>query len=144
MGVVDGNKPATDNEWESITRGGDPAIKKWIDDQLDGKSCTIVLIGAKTAGRKWIKYEIEHSWNDKKGLLGIYIHNLKDLNENQSEKGANPFDDFTLCDGNKKLSSIVKVYNPSGSDSKAVYAHIKANLADWIETAISIRENFSC
>jgi len=44
MGVVEGNKPATDNDWEEITSGGDRAIKKWIDDQLYGKSCNVVLI----------------------------------------------------------------------------------------------------
>lgn len=49
MGVVEGNRPATDNDWETITKGGDTAIEKWIDDQLDGKSCTVVLIGASTA-----------------------------------------------------------------------------------------------
>ena len=59
MGVGEGNKPATDNDWETITKGGDKAIQRWIDDQLDGKSCNVVLIGENTAGRKWIKYEIE-------------------------------------------------------------------------------------
>ena len=71
MGVVDGNKPATDNDWEKVIKGGDKAIKKWIDGQLNGRSCTIVLIGKSTAGRKWIKYEIEESWNNGKGVLGI-------------------------------------------------------------------------
>jgi hypothetical protein len=56
IGAVEGNKPATDNEWEEIKKGKDKAIQKRIDDQLDGKSCTIVLIGENTAGRKWIKY----------------------------------------------------------------------------------------
>jgi len=144
MGVIEGNPPATDNDWQTITRGGDAAIKKWIDGQLDGKSCSIVLIGASTAGRRWINYEIEQSWNNKKGVLGIYIHKLKDLNENQSVMGANPFDGFTLCDGKRQLSSVVKTYNPPWSDSKAVYAYIKGNLVAWIDTAISTRENFAC
>ena len=42
MGVVEGNKPATDNDWERITNGGDKAIQRWIDDQLYGKSCNVV------------------------------------------------------------------------------------------------------
>ena len=29
IGAIDGNKPATDNEWESVTKGGDDAIKRW-------------------------------------------------------------------------------------------------------------------
>lgn len=71
IGVIDGNQPASDNDWETIKKGGDKAIKKWIDDQLNGKSVAIVLIGEKTAGRKWINYEIENAWNNNKGVLGI-------------------------------------------------------------------------
>jgi len=144
MGVIEGNTPVSDNEWESITRGGNEAIEKWINSQLEGKSCTIVLIGTNTAGRKWVKYEIEKSWNDEKGLLGIYIHNLKDKDENQSAKGRNPFDDFTMKrDEKQKLSSIVKAYDPTFSTSILVYNYIKDSLANWVEEAISIRNNYS-
>jgi len=105
MGVVEGNKPATDNDWESITKGGDKAIQKWIDDQLTGKSCNVVLIGENTAGRKWIKYEIKEAWNNNKGVVGVYIHRLKDLDGNQSSKGRNPFEDFTV--GEKKTGTVI-------------------------------------
>lgn len=142
MGVIEGNAPVSDNDWETITRGGDKAIQNWIDGQIQGKSCTIVLIGTNTAGRKWIKYEIEKSWNDGKGLLGIYIHNLKDKEEKQSAKGRNPFDDFTMNRDGAKLSSIVNVYDPPYSISTDVYAYIKRNLAAWVEEAVSIRENY--
>lgn len=139
MGVIDGDKPASDNEWETITRGGDAAIQKWIDSQLDGKSVAIVLIGAGTAGRKWINYEIKKAWNDKKGLLGIHIHNLKDNDGNQASKGGDLFFGFTV--GGKKLSDIVKTYDPPYYTSNSVYGYIKDNLAGWIETAIEIRAN---
>lgn len=143
MGVVDGNKPASDNDWETITGKGDKAIENWIDDQLNGKSCAVVLIGKGTAGRKWINYEIKNSWNSKKGLFGIHIHNLKNLDGNQSSKGSNPFDEFTMGNTSKKLSSIVKTYDPPYSESKDAYAYIKRNIEDWIETAISIRDNYT-
>ena len=142
IGVVEGNKPASDNKWEDVKRGGEKAIKKWIDDQLKGRSCTVVLIGEKTAGRKWIKYEIEKSWNDSKGVLGIYIHNLKNLNGEKSNKGKNPFEDFTMKRDDEKLSSIVKAYNPPYTDSKNVYKYISENLSDWIEEAIKIRNDY--
>jgi hypothetical protein len=48
-----------------------------------------------------------------------------------------------MGDTSKKLSSIVKTYDPPYSDSKEAYAHIKKNLEDWIETAISIRDNYT-
>ncbi len=140
MGVVDGNKPASDNDWETITKAGDAAIQKWIDGQLSEKSVAIVLIGANTAGRKWIKYEIKKAWGDNKGVFGIYVHNLKDNDGRQSSKGRNPFDDFTL-DG-KSVSSVVKAYDPPYTTSTNVYDHIKQNLADWIENAIEIRARY--
>jgi hypothetical protein len=140
MGVVEGNKPASDNDWETVTKGGDKAIETWIADQLSGKSCTVVLISANTANRKWINHEIITSWNDKKGVLGIYIHNIKDPDGNQTSKGGSPFDYVTLGRDQKKLSSIVKSYDPPYSDSKDVYAYIYNNLAKWIEDAVAIRE----
>ena len=139
MGVLEGNKPASDNDWEEVKKA-ESTIQKWIDGQLNGKSAAIILIGSKTAGRKWINYEIIKAWNDKKGVLGIYIHNLKDSAGNQSTKGNNPFDDITA--GKSKLSSIVKAYAPPFSTSTYVYDHIKENLADWIEKAIEIRGEY--
>jgi Thoeris protein ThsB, TIR-like domain len=142
MGVVEGNKPATDNDWEEITSGGDKAIRKWIDDQLDGKSCNVVLIGEKTAGRKWINYEIKQAWNNKKGVVGVYIHRLKDLDGDQAAKGRNPFDEFTIGEKKTRMSSVVKAYNPPYTDSKDVYNYISENLAGWIKEAIGIRKDY--
>lgn len=140
MGVVEGNKPASDNDWETVTSGGDAAIRRWIDAQLAGRSVVVVLIGSRTAGRKWVDYEIEKGWKDGKGVLGIYIHNLKDVNEKQATKGGNPFGNFTV--NGKSLSSIVRTYDPPFSGSSLVYAHIRESLADWIEEAIEIRERY--
>jgi hypothetical protein len=70
MGVIDGNRPCSDNDQETITKGGDKKIKKWIAEQLDGKACVVVLIGTNTVGRKWINHEIVTGWNDGKGVVG--------------------------------------------------------------------------
>ena len=140
MGVIEGNQPASDNDWESVTRGGDAAIQRWIIGQLAGKSCAVVLIGANTAGRKWINYEIQTAWEGGKGLLGVYIHRLKDFSQIQSNQVRNPFDGFNI--NGTTLSSIVKAYDPPYYDSKQVYAYIRANLATWIEEAITIRNRY--
>lgn len=140
IGKIEGNKSASDNDWETVKKGGDKAIQKWIDDQLDGRSCTIVLIGANTAGRKWINYEIEKSWKDGKGILGIYIHNLKNEESKQSVKGSNPFNGYKI--GEESMSSIVKAYDPPKTDSKEVYAYISDHIEEWIEKAIEIRNNY--
>jgi hypothetical protein len=140
MGVIEGNKPASDNDWEKIKAGGDAAIQRWIDGQLEGKSCNVVLIGAGTAGRKWINYEIKKAWDSGKALLGVYIHRLKDFNGNQSAKGANPFSGFRV--GNEDLANIVTAHDPFYFDSKDVYAYISANLTNWIEEAIKVRSRY--
>lgn len=107
---------------------------------MEGRSCTIVLVGEKTAGRKWIDYEIKKSWELEKGLVGVCIHNLEDKDGKQSKKGKNPFDGFKV--GDKKLASIVKLYDPPYKRSQNVYNYIKNNLSDWVEEAIKIRDNY--
>ena len=142
IGTVEGNKPASDNDWETVKNGGEKAIQKWIDDQLNGRGCTVVLIGSEMAKRKWIDYEIKKSWNDGKGVLGIHVHNLKNADGKQSTKGANPFSHFTMDRDGKSLSSIVKTYDPPYTDSKDVYSHIADNIEKWIEDAIKIRKEY--
>jgi len=78
-------------EFEKIKKGGDYAIKKWIREQLEGTSVTVVLIGSETSSRDYIIYELEKSWEKGNGILGIYIHNKKDLYGNTSKKGSNVF-----------------------------------------------------
>jgi len=140
IGVIEGNVSVTDHDWESITGGGDAAIQRWIDNQLSGKGCTIVLIGTNTAGRKWIDYEIKKSWDDRKGILGIHIHNLKDVNGNQSLKGSNPFTGFNIKGVN--FANIVNTYDPPYFASTNVYNYIAENIASWVDEAIKIRANY--
>jgi|SRR5437016_4638510 len=143
IGAIEGNRPASDNDWEAITKGGDAAIERWIADQLDGKSCTIVLVGSATANRKWINYEIAKSWDKGLGVVGVCIHGLKDLDGNTSPKGANPFDFITHGPTKKPLSSLVKCYDPAGATSKDRYAWITQHLANAVEEAIRIRNSNS-
>ena len=93
-GVIEGNRPAADSDWESITRGGDKAVKRWIADQLSGRSCTVVLVGTNTARRKWINYESIKPWDDGKGVVDIHVYGLQSRDESISRKGVNLFDDF--------------------------------------------------
>ena len=140
IGVIEGNRPATDNDWETVKKGGDAAIKRWIADQIQGRSCTVVLVGSKTAGRKWIDYEIVKSWDDDMGVVGIHIHGLKNSEGTVSVKGKNPFASIKYGNTGKMLSSIVKCYDPAGSNSQQRYQWIEKNLANAAEEAITIRK----
>jgi len=117
--ALEGNEPASDNDWEAVKRGGDTAaIETWIAGQMSNRTCTIVLVGSHTAGRKWIDYEICKSWNDGMGVVGICIHGLKDRNGNRSAKGNNPLDFIPYGNRGMKLSSVAKCYDPQGRDSR--------------------------
>lgn len=104
--------------WEEVKKKGEDAIKRWIRDQLSGTSVTVVLIGAETAGRKYVQYEIEQSWERGNGLIGIYIHKMKDKNGNRDTAGSSPFAGYTG----------IKTYDWVDDDGYE-------NLGDWVEAA---------
>ena len=139
IGVIEGNQPASDNDWEEITEGGDAAIEKWVKDQMNGRSCTVVLVGSNTADRKWINYEIIESWNTDMGIVGIHINGITNAAGNVSQKGDNPFDYINYGDDGKKLSEVVECYTPTGSNSKERYDWISKNLEEIVEEAIENR-----
>lgn len=141
IGVIEGNRPATDNSWESIKASGDAAIKKWISDQMKGRSCTLVLAGSETAGRKWINHEIIQSWDEGMGVAVIYIHGIKNIHGTITSKGNNPLASVTHGPTKKPLSTIAKAYTPVGATSADKYNWIAANVSSIIEEAIEIRNN---
>lgn len=137
IGQLEGEKPVSDNEWEEVSNKTDKEIENWIDSNMQYRSCLVVLIGSETYSRKWVKYEIKHAWEKGMGVLGIYIHNIKDPINGTCEKGKNPFDEFNF--GNVKFSSVVKCYNPDPYDA---YNDVKNNISRWVEEAINIRNKY--
>lgn len=137
MGKVDNSSTFSDNDWEEVKSKKDSDIEKWIDEQIAKRSCLVVLIGKSTSGRKWINYEIEKAYELNKGIVGIYIHNLKDSDGNQTTKGSNPFYQFYIGDENNRLSKYVTCYEPPHSTSTYVYNDIKENIEKLIEDAIT-------
>lgn len=143
IGSIEGSPAASDNDWETVTKGGDVAIQKWIASQMAGKTCAIVLVGQNTAGRKWINHEIVKAWQLGLGLVGIRIHGLKNFQGEIAVGGENPFDKVTHTPTQKKLSSIVKLYDPGGATSKERYAWISTHLSNAVEEAIKIRNSYT-
>ncbi|MBD1833341.1 TIR domain-containing protein [Cyanobacteria bacterium FACHB-472] len=114
-------------EWESIKRRGDKAIQNWIDSQMEGTSVTVVLIGAETYKRAWVQYEIQQSHELGKGMLGIDMYGMKDLNRNYDSQGINPFSQFTFTNA---AGSIITypVYSWVDHDGRN-------NIGAWVEQA---------
>ena len=104
----------------------------------------VVLVGSETASRQWVRYEIRKAWEEGKGVLGIHIHGLKDLNGNTSTKGTSPFTDLKVSEDGRlvTLGSAPTLKNPAGSTSKDIYASIQNNIESWIEEAIQNRAKY--
>lgn len=120
-------------EWEEIKRKGDKAIKDWIDVQMKGTSVTIILIGNETADRKWVKYEIEKSIEKGNGLLGVYIHRLRNKDGEKDEKGQNPLDNVYIT-VNGKVKRASNYFETFFWDLNEGYK----NFSSWIENAATL------
>lgn len=142
MGFVEGDPKTTPNGWEVVKAGGDAAIKRWIDGEMQGRTCAVVLVGSQTASRKFVKYEITEAWNRGLGVVGIRIHGLKNLAQQTDVAGPNPFSSFTMPDRITNMANVVKCYDPVGLDSKAKYGWIAQYLAAAVEEAIQIRAGY--
>ena len=116
--------------FEKVAKQGEAAIKKWIDDQLIGTSVTVVLIGAETSNRDYVKYELEHSWKRGNGILGVFVHKKKDLQGNTDKKGDTAFGPiFTSPNDDKQyFHERFDTYDWVDDDGYN-------NLGKWIEAA---------
>jgi hypothetical protein len=129
MGVITGDEPVTPNDWETIKKSPS-SVENWIDRNMKDKDAVVILIGAETAGRPWVKHEIKRAWETGRPLLGIYIHNLKSTDGHTCSRGANPFDAYTFTLNGKEVRPLV--FDPAPRDA---YADIKTNMSAWIAQA---------
>ncbi|RPH31576.1 MAG: TIR-like domain-containing protein [Bacteroidales bacterium] len=116
--------------YERLKKGEDAEIKKWIDEQLEGTSVTVVLIGSESFNRPYCKYAIEKSFERGNGMVGIYLHKIKDKNGNVSPRGSNKFGVIGMDKNNNPVFF---------SFSYPTYDWVDDNgflkLNDWIEEA---------
>src|SRR4051794_28373371 len=73
-------------EFEKLKNQGDDVVKKWINDQLDRTTVTVVLVGLHTCSSKWVKYEIDQSKKRGNGMLGIDVSKIKDFAGNTTDR----------------------------------------------------------
>lgn len=113
---------------EAKKRAG--GIEKWIEEQLKGTSVTVVLFGAETYDREWVRHEIKRSYELGKGILAIDIHNVKDPQLGADVQGKNPLDYWEVEQNGKKVpfSKLYKSYDWVNDDGYN-------NFSTWIEAA---------
>ncbi len=118
IGAIEGVAAAgfhDESLWEEARKRGDDAVKRLINDGLKGTSVTAVLIGAETASRRYVSYEIERSVALGNGILGIRINNIKDKDGRTDRPGSIP-------------EGLTKTGAP-------VYTYEYGKLGEWVEKA---------
>jgi len=116
-------------DWEELKRQGDAAIKRWIRNQMQNASVTVVLIGAETANRDWVQFEIEESLREDMGIVGVRVHRLKDNSGNTDIRGEDPLDELYVVDGDLLRPS--KAFNTYDWKLNDGYE----NFGGWVEEA---------
>lgn len=118
-----------DAGWEKA-RKSKTEIKRWINNRLDGASVTVVLIGQDTVDREWVNYELQRSFELGMGLMGIYIHNCKDIEGLKTDKGSIDFEPLGKDKNGKDIlfKNFCNVYDWIDDDGYN-------NLGIWIEDA---------
>lgn len=118
-------------EFEKLKRTGDKAVHNWIDKQLEGTSVTVVLLGTNTLTRPFVQYEICESIKRGNAVIGIHVHNIKDMLTGWTSSKCN-------------THAVIGHYNdntPAYFDNinQGIYDYILengyANLGAWVENA---------
>ncbi len=95
LDLVHAAAPAGFNDltlWSAAKAKGVEEVKRRIDEALIGTTCTIVLIGPRTASLGYVKYAVERTIHRSNGLLGIHLHTLKNPVAGAGERGTIPYE----------------------------------------------------
>lgn len=116
-------------EWEKIKQSDDKIIK-WINEQMEGTSVLVLCIGAETNTRKWVRYEIKKAHQEKRGIVGIRVHQQKNFEGDTDSYGVNPLSTmYDNIDGKEVcLNDLYNTYDWIDHDGRA-------NIQKWIEDA---------
>lgn len=148
MGAVVGEPFTIDNSWEKIDeyqhnpKKRNQRIRNWISDEMNNRTCAVVLVGEHTHSSEWVRYEICKAWKSCMGVVGIHIYGLKNLDSEFGCKGKNPFD--IDCSVNGNLEDLIKCYDPACcvKDISDHYDWIYNNLVGIIDNAIEDRKKY--
>ena len=128
-------------EYEKVKLRGDTAIKRWIRKQMHGCSVTCVLIGRDTNASNWVHFEIQESIEHGMGLVGVYIHKLKNKDGQTAEGFFHPDNPLSEHDmPTEKLWGLIPV---SAEDHFQSYVWeprrpARNQLGQWVEQAAQL------
>ena len=124
-------------EFEQVKKESEIAVKRWINKQLKGTSATVVLIGEETLDRHFIKYEILQSMLKGNAIIGVAIHNIKDMKTGKTSK---PGDLNTIiC---YRYGKPVRFFEICDAFYDYVEENGYENLGKWVESNIKWHKEF--
>ena len=131
--------------WEKAKRESELSLKRLINKGLENTSVTVFLLGAETAGRRWVNYELVKSVERGNGLLAVRIHQIKKptwVGGTQmglpGSAGPNILDQYRLQNSYSLQSSLL---SSSFSTQDWVAGNGYVNLGRWVEDAASRAAN---
>ena len=63
---------------DPVDSKNDDYIRRCINDQLNGTSVTVVIVGENTKDSDWVDYEIDRSIDKGNGILAVKLPNVDD------------------------------------------------------------------
>lgn len=125
--------------WEKAKKESDLALKRLINGGLQNTSVTVFLLGADTANRKWVNYELVKSVEKGNGLLAVRIHNIKKPTWVQGiqmglsgQPGPNILDEYQLRHGAATFHNSLYGANPLLGLASAPSLSRVFQTYDWI------------
>ena len=105
------------------------AIRRWIDENMEGCSCLILFVGEKTHESQWVKYELELASKRGMGQFIVHLQGMPDKDGVPCRGGPDPYRCHGLYsnDGN---GYVIRQYNWLKDDGAK-------NIGAWIEEACS-------
>lgn len=78
--------------FEEAERTDSAALKRFLIGEMKGSSVVCALVGAETALRRWVRFEIQRAIWDERGLMAVRVHSINNFDVKPSVAGPNPFD----------------------------------------------------
>ena len=98
---------------------------------MQNTSVTVVLIGTDTSNRKYVKYELQKSYEKGNVIIGVHIHKQKDKDGNTSTKGSTTFGEL----GKDSTGKTLYYHNITKGTYDYIGDNGYENLGNWIDNA---------
>lgn len=115
--------------FEEAQKVDDDSLKRFLIKEMEGSSVVCALVGAETASRRWVRYEIQRGIWDARGLMAVRIHTIADFDKKTSTMGVNPFDVLGIYVSEKKAYLVERA---STSEKWTYSSDFSKDLPKWV------------